>query len=251
MRGIWVIFRKEMGSYFTSPIAYIMLTTYTLVVGAFFSIFLYAAIHTNPFEMHQHTVNVNDVIQNLLGWSGVVSIFFVPLITMRLFSEEKRTGTMELLATSPVRDAEIILGKWLAACAFYGCLVLAGSLNLIFVIVYSHPDWKPVLVGYLGLFLLTGCVMAFGTFISSLTRNQIIAAVITFVAYVAFWLVGEFGNMGSSTLSTVLSYLAINSHFSSFIKGVVEIKDIVYYVTFTFLSLFLTDRYLESLRWRA
>jgi len=255
VRGTWIIFLKEMRSYFKSPIAYILLASYTFIFGLFFVLNLNFAIRSSmqmQFQMHPSTTNVNEqVIAPLLRTVGVISLFFIPLITMRLFSEEKRNGTIELLATSPVRDIEVILGKWLAAWAFYGCLLLVGSLNLIFLIVYSKPDWKPMLLGYFGVMLLTGCMLAIGIFISSLTRNQIIAAVVTFCVYLVLWLISSMEDLGSSVFASALAYLSMMSHLDSFIRGTVETKDLIFYLSFTFLALFFTDRYLESLRWRS
>jgi ABC-2 type transport system permease protein len=255
VRNSWTIFRKEMGSYFVSPVAYMLLASFTFIFGVLFSLILNGVVHAQAqmqFQMHAAPVNVNEeVIKPLIKVLSFISLFFIPLITMRLFSEEKRSGTFELLATSPVRDIEIILGKWLAAWAFYGCLLLAGSINLIVLCVYSHPDWKPLLASYVGLMLLVGCMLAIGIFVSSLTRNQIIAAVITFCVFFALWIISAVSDFGTSTIASALAYLSMNSHFDSFVSGVVQTKDVIFYISFAFLALFFTARYLESLRWRS
>src|SRR6266702_2757725 len=200
-----------------------------------------------PFPM-----NVNEqIIRPLLSNMSVVGLFFIPMITMRLFAEEKRSGTIELLATSPIHDAEVIIGKWLAAVGVYACMLLFSGLNFVFLFRYGKPDWKPLLIGVLGLLLQAGALLAIGTFISTLTKNQIIAAGATFGVCLLLWILEWVSGYESATWAQVLSYMSVITHFESFAKGVVDSKDAVFYVTLTFLGLFLTARSLESLRWRA
>jgi ABC-2 type transport system permease protein len=197
-------------------------------------------------------MNLNeDIIRPLLSNVGVVGLFFIPMITMRLFAEEKRTGTIELLATSPIRDLEIIVGKWLAAMVLYGCLLLFTALNFAFLFKYGNPDWKPLAVGYLGLLLQAGALLAIGTFISTLTKNQIIAGAATFGVCLLLWVLGWVSGYERATWARVLSYMSVVTHFESFGRGVIDSKDAVYYVTVIFLGLFFTARSLESLRWRS
>jgi ABC-2 type transport system permease protein len=197
-------------------------------------------------------MNLNEwIIRPLLSNVGVVGLFFIPLITMRLFAEEKRTGTIELLATSPVRDIEIILGKWLASLVLYACLLLFTAVNFGFLFMYGHPDWKPLLVGYLGLFLQAGALLAIGTFISTLTKNQIVAGAITFGVCLLLWVLEWVSGYETAPWARVLAYMSVITHFESFGKGVLDSKDIVFYVTVTFLGLFFTARSMESLRWRS
>jgi ABC-2 type transport system permease protein len=180
----------------------------------------------------------------------VIGLFLIPMITMRLFAEEKRTGTIELLATSPVRDTEVILGKWLAAVALYGCIMLLTALNFIFLFRYGNPDWKPLAIGYLGLLLQAAALLAIGTFISTLTKNQIIAGAATFGVCLLLWVLEWVSGYETATWAQVLSYMSVITHFESFAKGVLSTKDAVFYVTLTFLGLFFTARSMESLRWR-
>jgi ABC-2 type transport system permease protein len=197
-------------------------------------------------------MNVNEmIIRPLLANVSVTGLFFIPMITMRLFAEEKRTGTIELLATSPIRDLEIIIGKWMAALILYACMLLFTALNFAFLFRYGNPDWKPLLVAYLGLLLQAGALLAIGTFISTLTKNQIIAGAATFGVCLLLWIVGWVGSYESATWARVLSYLSVNSHFESFGRGVLDSKDAVYYLATIFLGLFFTARSLESLRWRS
>jgi ABC-2 type transport system permease protein len=169
---------------------------------------------------------------------------------MRLFAEEKRTGTIELLATSPVKDIEIIIGKWLAALMLYGCILLISAINLSILFVYGKPDWKPVLIGYLGLLLQGGGLLAIGTFISTTTKNQIIAGTATFAACLLLW-VFDWVSYDQSTWAKVMAYMSVVAHFEPFAKGVIDTKDVVYYLSVIFVGLFLTARSLESLRWRS
>src|SRR5579884_3268360 len=153
MRSIWIICRRELSSYFASPIAWLLLTMYSLIFGYFFwNLVTYFLQNSIEMQMMGQSMpmNINEqIIRPLLGNNAFLEILFVPLITMRLFAEEKRNGTIELLATSPVRDVEIIIAKWLAAMGLYGSMLLVSGLNLIFLFRYSHPDWKPLLIAYL------------------------------------------------------------------------------------------------------
>jgi ABC-2 type transport system permease protein len=197
-------------------------------------------------------MNINEqIIRPLMLNTSFLALFFVPLITMRLFAEEKRNGTIELLATSPVRDIEVILGKWLAATILYAWLLIYAAINFGFLFAYGHPDWKPVLIGYLGLLLQAAGLLALGTFISTLTRNQIIAGAATFGVILLFWVFSWVSSYDSSTWAQVLSYLSVPVHYESFGRGVLSLKDAVYYVSFIFLGLFFTARSMESLRWRS
>jgi len=197
-------------------------------------------------------MSVNEyVIRPLLSNISVVGLFFIPMITMRLFAEEKRQGTIELLATSPVRDMEIILGKWLAAMILYAVMLLFSAANFAFLFRYGNPDWKPLAIGYLGLLLQAGGLLAVGTFISTLTRNQIIAGAATFGACLLLWVLEWVSGYETATWAKVLAYLSVITHFDSFSKGVLDSKDAIYYVSLIFLGLFLTSRSMESLRWRS
>jgi gliding motility-associated transport system permease protein len=257
MRNVWIICRKEMRSYFASPIAYLLLTMFAVIFGWFFWNILgyFVQMGISSMERGQmFPMNVNEeVIRPLLSNVGVIGLFFIPLITMRLFAEEKRTGTIELLATSPVTDLEIILGKWLAAMLLYGCMLLLTALNFAFLFKYGHPDWKPLAIGYLGLYLQAGALLAIGTFISTLTKNQIIAGAVTFAVCLMLWVLEwvSGGGFETSKWSQVLAYLSVITHYESFSKGMLSAKDAIFYLSAIFLGLFLTSRSMESLRWRS
>lgn len=257
MRNIWIICRKEMRSYFSSPIAYLLLTMFAFVFGWFFWNVLGYFVSMGMASMERgqmFPMNINEeVIRPLLSNIGVVGLFFIPLITMRLFAEEKRTGTIELLATSPIHDGEVILGKWIAAMLLYGCMLLVTALNFAFLFRYGHPDWKPLLIGYLGLYLQAGALLAVGTFISTLTKNQIIAGAVTFAVCLMLWILEWVSGGGFETAkwAQVLAYLSVITHYESFSKGMLSSKDAIFYFSLIFLGLFLTARSMESLRWRS
>lgn len=255
MRTTWIIFRKEFSSYFASPIAYLLLTMFGLLFGFFFWAALNSFVNfgmESQMRGEMFPMNLNEqLIRPLLANVSVIGLFFIPLITMRLFAEEKRSGTIELLATSPISDLQIILGKWLAALALYCCLLLLTAINFAFLFRYGNPDWKPLAIGYLGLVLQAGCLLAIGTFISTLTKNQIIAGGVTFAVCLLLFVFGWVSSFESSTWARALSYLSINDHFETFVRGVINSKDAIFYVTMTFLGLFLTARSMEALRWRS
>jgi ABC-2 type transport system permease protein len=255
MRSAWIICRRELDSYFSSPIAWLLLTLYSVIFGFFFWNYLGDFV-IEGIEMQMsgqmQPMNVNEqIIRPLLANTSFLGLFFIPLITMRLFAEEKRNGTIELLATSPVRDIEIILGKWFAAILLY-CMILAfGGINFAFVFRYGHPDWKPMLIAYLGIVLQAAALLAVGIFISTLTKNQIIAGASTFGACLLLWVFSWVSGYDSSTWAQVLSYLSVPVHFESFGRGVLSSKDAIYYLSVIFLGLFFTARSMESLRWRS
>src|SRR3984957_20046893 len=246
MRNIWVIYRKELNSYFVSPVAYLLLAMFAIIFGFFFwnslGYFVYMGIQSQ-MRGQSFPMNVNEeLIRPLLSNISVVGLFLIPMITMRLFAEEKRTGTIELLATSPIRDIEVILGKWLAAVALYSVMLLVTALNFAFIFKYGHPDWKPLVIGYLGLLLQAGALLAIGTFISTLTKNQIIAGAATFSVCLLLWILEWVSGYETATWARVLSYMSVITHFESFSKGLLDTKDAIFYVTLIFLGLFLTAR---------
>jgi ABC-2 type transport system permease protein len=249
------IFRKELNSYFRSPIAYGVMAFFALISGYFFYVavvyFMQMSIQSSMMGQNQ-PMNVNEsVIRPLLSNISVIGLFVIPMITMRLFAEEKRTGTIELLITSPITDWEIIMGKWLAALGLYAAMLAVSLLSVITLFVYGQPDWRPLIVGYLGLLLQGGCLLAIGTFISTWTRNQIVAGVAGFSVCLLLWVLDWVSSFQDSAVAKVVAYMSVLQHYDSFSKGVLDSKDIIYYVSAIFIGLFLTSRSLESLRWRA
>jgi ABC-2 type transport system permease protein len=254
MRNVWIIFRKELRSYFVSPIAYLLLAMFAVIFGFFFWNILGFFIREGTEAMmsgQMFPMNLNErVIRPLLSNISVVGLFLIPMITMRLFAEEKRTGTIELLATSPVSDLQVILGKWTAAVVLYGGMLLLSALNFLFLFKYGRPDWKPLAIGYLGLLLQAGALLAIGTFISTLTKNQIIAGAVTFAVCLLLWILEWVTGFDTAAWARVMAYMSVITHFESFAKGLLDSKDVIFYVTLIFLGLFLTARSMESLRWR-
>lgn len=249
------ICRKELNSYFRSPIAYGVMAFFALISGYFFYvavvIFLQRSIESSLGGQSQ-PMDVNEwVIRPVFSNIGVIGLFLIPMITMRLFAEEKRTGTIELLVTSPIKDLEIILGKWLAAMLLYASMLGLSLLSMGLLFVYGRPDWRPLAIGYLGLLLQGGCLLAIGTFLSTCTRNQIVAGVAGFAVSLLLWVLDWSTSFNTDTMSKAISYLSVLQHFDSFSKGVLDSKDIIYYLSAIFIGLFLTARSLESLRWRS
>ncbi|MGB9455248.1 MAG: ABC transporter permease [Bryobacteraceae bacterium] len=255
MKLVFLICKKEFKGYFVSPIAYLLMAFFGLIFG----FGLYTAtrdvvrIGFQAQMMGQaQTVNLNDmIIRPLLGFASTVSLFLIPMITMRLIAEEKKTGTIELLLTSPVKDLQIILGKWFGAMLLYLCILGMSVIDVAMLFAWGKPDWRPVLVAYLGLILQGGCLLAIGEFISTLTKNQIIAGGVTFFVCLLLWLLSWFTAFDSGASAQVISYLSIVTHFDNFAKGVLDSKDVIFYLSMIFLALFITSRSMESLRWRS
>lgn len=256
MRNIFTICQRELRSYFASPVAYGVMAFFAFLAGIFFFAIVTAFVRyslTSQMGRGAPPLDVNEiVIRQFLMNIAVINIFLLPMLTMRLFAEEKRSGTIELLATSPIRDIEIILGKWLAAVLLYALLLAISMLDVALLFAFGHPDIRPILVGYLGLLLQGGALIAIGTFISALTKNQIIAGVGTFATALVLWIIEWLTTSQTGVWAKIVGYLSIVQHFEpSFSKGVLDTKDIVFYVSMIVLGLFLTSRALESLRWRA
>jgi ABC-2 type transport system permease protein len=255
MKNVLIICGKEIKSYFASPIAYLLMTIFAVIFGYFFfsaSAYFVQASMQMQMQGQNSPMNVNDfIIGPLLGNASVVGLFLIPMISMRLFAEEKRQGTIELLLTSPVHDWQIILGKWLGALIMYACVIGISGLNVALLFAYGKPDWRPILVGYLGLLLQGGCLLAIGTFISTTTNNQIIAGGATFAVCLLLWVLDWVSSYEQAAWAKVVAYCSVLTHFEPFSKGVIDSKDVIFYLSMIFLGLFLTQRSLESLRWRA
>jgi ABC-2 type transport system permease protein len=255
LTNILIICRKELKSYFASPIAYLLMAIFAVIFGFFFySATAFFVMRGMESQMMGRSMpmDVNEwVIRPLLSNASVIGLFLIPMITMRLYAEEKRSGTMELLLTSPIRDIEIIIGKFIAALLMYGCIIGVSALDLAALFVYGKPDWKPILVGYLGLLLQGGALIAIGTFISTTTRNQIIAGGATFAVCLLLWVLDWVSSYEQAIWAKAISYLSVVQHFEPFSKGVIDTKDLIFFISLTFFGLFLTARSMESLRWRA
>ncbi|HTG99027.1 MAG TPA: ABC transporter permease subunit [Vicinamibacterales bacterium] len=254
MRNVLAIAEKELRSYFASPIAYILIGFFSLLFGWFFYVYLMAFVNQSE-QMMQFGggggANVNQMmIRGLLQNTAVIILFVMPMITMRTYSEEKRSGTVELLLTSPVTDLEIILGKFIGALALYGAMLLVTMLYILILFKIGNPEWRPIVAGYLGLLLMGGCFLSTGLFISSLTKNQIVAGFLTFATFLMLWVIGWLGESSSPTTRDVLNYISITEHFEDFARGIIDTKHVIYYLSFITFGLFLTAKSVDSERWR-
>jgi ABC-2 type transport system permease protein len=252
--NILAIAHKELRAYFASPIAYVVVGFFAFVFG-----FMYASI-LNWFlgqsmqmgmGMGPQTLNVNQqMIRPLLLNMTVVFLFVLPLVTMRTYSEEKRSGTIELLLTSPVTDMQIIVGKFLGALALYGVMLAVTLIHFGLLFLFGTPEWKPLVTAYLGLLLFGGCFISTGLFISSLTKNQIVAGVATFGVFLLLWVIDWIGPALGPRAEDIFKYLSMTGHLDDFVKGVIDTKHIVYYLSFIAFGLFLTARSVDAERWR-
>jgi ABC-2 type transport system permease protein len=197
------------------------------------------------------TMNVNQMlIAPVFMNAEVVLLFLLPMVTMRTYSEEKRSGTMELLLTAPLTDWQIILGKFLGAMTLFAAMLATTLVHVGLLFLFGQPEWKPIVTTYIGMLLMGGCFIALGLFISSLTKNQIVAATITFAAFLLFWVINWMGSFVGSTAQAVLAHLSIIDHFDDFAKGIIDTKHVIYYVSFIAFGLFLTAKSVDSERWR-
>lgn len=253
MRNIIAIADKELRSYFASPIAYIIIGLFSLLFGWFFYMYLTVFVRQSE-QMMQFgggAANINQqMIRGVLLNSSVIILFVMPMITMRTYSEEKRSGTIELLLTSPITDLQIILGKFFGALGLYVAMLLVTMLYMGILFYFGNPEWRPIVAGYLGLLLLGGCFISAGLLISSMTKNQIVAGIVTFAVFLMLWVINWIGESSGPTTQAVVSYLSITEHFDDFARGIIDTKHVVYYLSFITFGLFLTAKSVDSERWR-
>jgi ABC-2 type transport system permease protein len=253
LRNITAIAGKELRSYFASPIAFIIIGLFALLFGWFFYVYLHVFVEQSQrmAMMGGGNVNVNEqMIRGVLQNAAVIILFVMPMITMRTYSEEKRSGTIELLLTSPLTDFEIIVGKFLGAMGLFCAMLMVTMIDLAILFRLGNPEWRPVAAGYLGLLLMGGCFISVGLLISSLTKNQIVAGMITFGVFLMLWVINWIASFMGPTAQQVLNYLSITDHLDDFTKGIIDTKHLVYYVSFITFGLFLTARSVDTERWR-
>lgn len=259
MRNFIFILGKEMRSYFNSPIAFVVVTVFVVLSGYYFyQIFasfstLSFQVQTDPMLANRYgALNVTElVIRPFFGMLGVVLLIMLPMLTMRSFSEEKKTGTIELLLTYPVKDIEVILAKFSGCMGILMLMLLLSLPSVTLVDVFGDPEWGVIVSGYLGLILVGAAFISLGIFMSTLTENQIVAGVISFSALLVFYLIGYSAGFAGETMSRLLTYISFTFHLRNFVKGVIDSADVIYYFIFTIFFLFLSMRSLESKRWRA
>jgi ABC-2 type transport system permease protein len=253
MTNIFAIVHKEWRNYFASPIGYVVIGMYAVVFGWFYTVGLNWFVRQSMAGpgMGGGPMNINQqMIRYVFLNSTVIMLFVVPLITMRTYAEEKRSGTIELLMTSPVTDFQIIVGKFLGAMALYVAMLAITLIHIGILFVYGNPEWKPIVAGYGGLLLLGGCFVSVGLFFSSLTRNQIVAGMFTFAVLLLLWVIDWVGSFLGPTGERIVSYLSLTGHVEDFVRGVVDSQHIIYYLSFITFGLFLTAKSVDSERWR-
>jgi ABC-2 type transport system permease protein len=256
MHNILAIWQREMKSYFVSPIAYVVLTVFLFLVGLFFSFYLYTIVQVTMMQAQMgqgaQPINVPAVVmERLFGTTSIILLFLIPMLSMGLFSEEKKRGTIELLLTTPINNISAMIGKYLASLTFLIILFASSGIIISALFFYGQPDWKPILSGYLGLFLYGAALLALGIFISILTENQVVAIVLTFGASLALLIISAVSAfLSPGVVKNVVEYLSVTSHLDDFVKGIIDTSHIIYYVTFVFVGLFLAFRSLESMRWK-
>jgi len=238
MKNVLYIARRELASFFVSPIAYVVAAVYLAVMGGMFGLLLYYSRVATLSYLFYHYVTL------------LFLILITQLLTMRLLAEEQRQGSLELLLTSPVRDTEVILGKYLSGVGvFVVMLLLTGSYPLLLSAV-GAPDIGPMLSGYLGYFLMGAAMLAIGLFASSLTQSQIVSAIIGIGINLVLWLSGSLGDIVGDGLRSVVEYLPLFEHYDDFVRGVIDTSDVVYFVSVIVVFLFLSTRVIESRRWK-
>lgn len=252
MRNVLTIAGKELRSYFTSPVGWVVMGFFALLFGYFFFAHLdFFVRRSMQSAMGGGPVNVNqDMIRGVFSNATIIILFLMPMITMRTYAEEKRSGTIELLLTSPVTDIEIVLGKFFGAVGFFVALMGVTMLDMSLVFIFGNPEWKPVLTAYLGLLLMGGTFISIGLFVSSTTKNQVVAGAATFVVLLLLWVISWVGSSFGPNTAAVLSYLSITEHFDDFGKGVIDTKHVLYYLSVTAFGLFLTVKSVDTERWR-
>jgi ABC-2 type transport system permease protein len=250
VNNVLAIARKELSAYFASPIAYVVVGFFALMFGFFFySLLLY--FDRQSLQAAGQAVNVNEqFLRPVFLNATVILLFVLPLVTMRTYSEEKRSGTIELLLTAPLTDLQIILGKFLGAMGLYAAMLAITLIHVGLLFVFGNPEWRPVVTTYLGLLLMGGCFVSIGLLISSLTKNQIVAGMITFGVFLMLWVINWIASFMGPTTQQVLNYLSITDHLDDFTKGIIDTKHLVYYVSFITFGLFLTARSVDTERWR-
>src|ERR1051326_3735196 len=257
MRNILAIVERELRAYFSSPIAYVVLTIFIFLSGIFFRSILAQVMQmalVSQMQAQQLGPRPMDmpgmISRGFLSTMSVILLFIMPMLTMGLFSEEKKRGTIELLLTAPVTDAQVVLGKFFAAGAFYIILLLSTWVPTGVLYLYGSPASGPILTAYLGLLLYGLAIIAIGVFISTLTENQIVSGVLGFVIVLALWFFDFLARRAEGSTNSILEYLSVINHLTDFTKGVIVTSHIIFYVSLMVIALFLTYRSIDSLRWR-
>lgn len=238
MKNIATIARKELGTYLSSPMAYVVTAVFLALTGTFFTTYL-AGVGYADTSIH-----------GFVNAARFLVLLFAAVLTMRLVSEEKKVGTWELLLTVPVRDVEIVVGKFLGALAMLGAMLALTLYYPIMLLAFGDPDVGPMATSYLGLFLLGGACLAAGIFASSITANQIVSAVVAGGMLFGLWFLGVLASLAPGALGDALSLLSLSTYFADFERGIVDTRGVVYYLSVALLFLYLSVRSIEAGRWR-
>jgi ABC-2 type transport system permease protein len=256
MKGFWPVFRKELYQMFMSPIFYVVAFIFLLVSGVAFYIILDWVVRVsfqvaqNPELMREGSL-MELLLASFVWWLSRFMLLIAPLLTMRLYAEERKSGTIELLFTYPVTDAAALAGKFTACLTAFSILLAATLPGVIAVALFSTPAWKFILSEYAGVFLLGCAFLSLGTFASALTHNQIISAVITMGVLLVLWLTEGAKLWAGPVWGSVLEYVSGTKHFDEGLsKGLIDSRDILFYFVFSVFFLFLTLRQMSSYRWR-
>jgi ABC-2 type transport system permease protein len=238
MRNVFYIAGKELRSYFVSPVAYVIVAFWLVAMGFFFWLSI--------------TSFGEASLRNVFGVVIILLLLISPALTMRLLSEESRTGTLELLLTAPVKDWSVVIGKFLGAFGLYiAMMALTLTYPLLLVLFGGNPDWGPIWSGYIGVLLLGMAFLAVGLFASSLTSNQMVAAVIAFVILLILYLISQVVSSVAAGVGDFLSKFSLYDHFDPFPRGIIDLKDVIFYLTFTGVVLFITVQVVEGRRYRS
>jgi ABC-2 type transport system permease protein len=244
MRNIWTIAKRELYAYFGSPIAYGLMAAFLAMQGLYFTIII--GIYRN-----QYPLTVGEILGN--GFTYFFLIIYAGAITMRLLSEEQRSGTLEIILTAPVRDWELIAGKYLSSLIVFAITLVISLYQIAILAAVGDPDWGTTLSAYLGFLLVGGGLLAIGTLASTITRSQAVAVILSFAVGVALWMlqyIGEFLIGVSSTWKTVYENAAFFTHYEDFTAGLIGTQHVVYYISWIAASLFLATQTLQARRWR-
>lgn len=258
MNGVRAIIKKEIRTYFYSPLAYIIMGVFLFIMGVIYAKFItiYAQYQwQQKMGASPGDISLDRLATYLYQNMAFILCFVTPFLTMRLFAEERKQQTLELLQTAPIRNWELVVGKFLAAFSLMLLMVGITFIYVFFMVLWGNPEISMIANTYLGLVLALSCYLSIGALISAMTSSQAIAAIFTFLALLFLWLLqslaqGISAKMGFIEWGPFLAYLSPLQHFTTFTEGMLQLKDVVYFLSFTFFTLFVTHKIVESNRWR-
>ena len=256
MTPVQAIIAKELRGYFVSPVVYVVGAIFLLIFGFLSYLYVvyagYQAIQIMQMQGGQAQLNLNDLVfRNLFASMRFVLLIILPILTMRLFAEERKLRTFEFLMTSPIGINEIVAGKFVSVFLVFLSLLGLTSLVPTVLMLFSDFDWNPIWTGYLGMTLLGALFISVGLLASAITENQIVAAFLSFGILLLIWLVSGLGALlGDTSLGQIISYVSFMDHYDRLVRGLIDTKDLVYFFSSLVFMLFLTHRVVESTRWK-